>query len=101
MLRALEEYRIAGVATTIPFCRFVLEHESFRDGTFSTHFVEDHFDARNWKDVDEDFEKLAAMAAVLYTDQFGGGSTPHAKPEEAPSQSRWLNRRRSGNRRHW
>ncbi|MEQ9105716.1 MAG: hypothetical protein RIE53_13585 [Rhodothermales bacterium] len=43
MRRALEEYDIAGVQTTIPFCHFVMEHEAFTSGVFSTHFVDQHF----------------------------------------------------------
>lgn len=43
MLRALEEYEIAGVRTTIPFCRFTLEHEVFINGNYDTHFVQDHY----------------------------------------------------------
>ena len=43
MLRALSEYVIIGVKTTIPFCRFVLESESFRSGKYSTHFVEEEW----------------------------------------------------------
>ena len=44
MERALDEYEIAGVTTTIPFCAFAMRHEAFRSGQFSTHFVDDHFD---------------------------------------------------------
>src|SRR5690606_6449350 len=39
MDRALSEYEIAGVETTIPFCRFVMQHEAFRSGHFDTGFV--------------------------------------------------------------
>ena len=43
LARALAEYEVAGVETTIPFCHFVMEHPSFRSGQFSTHFVAEHF----------------------------------------------------------
>ncbi|WP_069131339.1 acetyl-CoA carboxylase biotin carboxylase subunit [Rhodohalobacter halophilus] len=43
MLRALDEYEIAGVRTTIPFCKFTLQHESFTSGKYDTHFVQDHY----------------------------------------------------------
>ena len=39
MDRALAEYDIAGVPTTIPFCRFVMQHPAFRSGDFDTGFV--------------------------------------------------------------
>ncbi len=43
MLRALDEYVIGGVETTIPFCKFVLSSEAFRSGNYSTHFVAEHW----------------------------------------------------------
>ena len=47
MLRALREYRITGVKTTIPFCAWVLRHPRFRRGDFDTHFVQDEFFTRD------------------------------------------------------
>ncbi|HLG03676.1 MAG TPA: biotin carboxylase N-terminal domain-containing protein, partial [Bacteroidia bacterium] len=43
MLRAIAEYRISGVETTLPFCRFVLEHQAFTSGNFDTHFIAKYF----------------------------------------------------------
>ncbi len=43
MLRALQEYEIAGCRTTIPFCSYVLNHTAFQTGDYNTHFVIDHF----------------------------------------------------------
>jgi len=43
MLRALDEYEISGVRTTIPFCEFTLKHESFVNGNYDTHFVQNHY----------------------------------------------------------
>jgi acetyl-CoA carboxylase biotin carboxylase subunit len=40
MQRALEEYVIEGVHTTIPFLRKVMAHPRFQSGQFSTAFVE-------------------------------------------------------------
>ncbi len=39
MRRAIDEYQIAGVQTTLPFCRFVMDHEAFLSGQFDTRFV--------------------------------------------------------------
>jgi acetyl-CoA/propionyl-CoA carboxylase biotin carboxyl carrier protein len=41
MLRALGEYGVAGVPTTVPFHRWVLETAEFRTGRHSTKFVEE------------------------------------------------------------
>ncbi len=43
MLRAIDEYKIIGVETTLPFCKFVLKHEAFTSGNFDTHFVSKYF----------------------------------------------------------
>jgi len=53
---ALRDFYIAGVETTIPFCRFVMEHEAFVSGAFDTHFIENHFST----------EKLPAPSAEEY-----------------------------------
>jgi acetyl-CoA carboxylase, biotin carboxylase subunit len=38
--RALAEFEIGGITTTIPFHRMVLAHEKFRGGDFDTHFID-------------------------------------------------------------
>lgn len=43
MLRAIEEYEITGVQTTLDFGRFVMQHEAFVNGSFDTHFVKNYF----------------------------------------------------------
>ncbi len=39
MKRALREYKINGVKTTIPFCEFVLGHPEFVNGNYDINFV--------------------------------------------------------------
>ncbi len=45
MTRALEEMRVAGVSTTIPFDLFAMRNERFERGELSTAFVEEEFTA--------------------------------------------------------
>ena len=40
MLRALDEFTVSGIHTTIPFHQQVMAHERFRTGAFDTKFVE-------------------------------------------------------------
>ena len=42
--RAIDEYTIHGVETTLEFGRFVLDHAAFTSGKFDTGFVSTHFD---------------------------------------------------------
>ncbi len=66
MIRALDEYEVAGMATTIPFCHFAMEHEGFRQGDFTTHFVDEEFDPDALHLDDPERNELAALAATLY-----------------------------------
>lgn len=43
MIRAIDEFDISGIETTLGFCKFVMEHEAFTSGHFDTHFVEKYF----------------------------------------------------------
>ncbi|MDX1546358.1 MAG: acetyl-CoA carboxylase biotin carboxylase subunit [Rhodothermales bacterium] len=97
MDRALAEYEIAGVRTTIPFCRFVMRHEAFRSGHFSTHFVSDHFDPAALAPDDPEAARAAALAVVLA----GAAEPVSAAAEAAPrapgkdaAYSPWYYRRR-------
>ncbi|MCB0713436.1 MAG: acetyl-CoA carboxylase biotin carboxylase subunit [Ignavibacteriae bacterium] len=63
-LEALDNYHIAGVATTIPFCRSVLQNEDFRSGNFSTGYVKKHW-VEPKQEVSDDLLRMAAAAAIL------------------------------------
>ncbi len=66
-LRALEEYMISGVATTIKFHCWALKHPLFVAGDISTHFVGDHFDSiSGCLDIDNDALRPLALAATIY-----------------------------------
>jgi acetyl-CoA carboxylase biotin carboxylase subunit len=43
MKRAINEFKIKGVKTTLPFGTFVMNHPNFISGDFDTHFVEKHY----------------------------------------------------------
>ena len=63
--RALADYRIIGVETTIPFCRFVLSHPAFTSGDFNNNFVQEHYRPELLPQRSEDELRAAALAAVL------------------------------------
>ncbi len=68
MIRAINEYRITGIQTTLDFCRFALEHEAFVSGQFDTKFVERYFTPDKLEPVfsEEEKELLAALAVEFY-----------------------------------
>ena len=43
MLRAIDDYEITGLETTLGFCKFVIQHQAFRSGNFDTKFIEKYF----------------------------------------------------------
>ena len=64
MLKAIDDYKIEGVQTTLPFGKFVFEHEAFRSGNFDTHFVKKYYDAAMLKKQQEDEAQIAALVAL-------------------------------------
>ena len=92
MDRALAEYDIAGVQTTIPFCRFVMQHEAFRTGQFSTRFVERYFSSDALTPDDPKLERAAAIAAVLF-EATNAPTLPLSNGTSAAEPSRWRERR--------
>ena len=65
MIRAIDEYDITGIQTTLSFGKFVMQHEAFTSGKFDTHFVSKYFTSDSLKSDNEEEAMLAAIAAVL------------------------------------
>jgi acetyl-CoA carboxylase biotin carboxylase subunit len=70
MERAIDDYAISGVETTLGFCRYVMGHRTFRSGKYDTHFVRDHFKPEYLDGHDaEEQAAAAAVAAFLFNDR--------------------------------
>jgi acetyl-CoA carboxylase biotin carboxylase subunit len=65
MVRAIDEYDITGIKTTLKFGKFVMQHEAFRSGDFDTHFVGKHFTDRQVDKGDADEALIAALVAAM------------------------------------
>ncbi len=65
MKRALEEYRVIGVRTNIPFHQALLENPDFLAGNFDTQFVNDEIPPFTGRQKDMNLPKVAALAATL------------------------------------
>ncbi|MFT7018935.1 MAG: propionyl-CoA carboxylase alpha chain [Cyclobacteriaceae bacterium] len=94
MLRAIDDYKIVGIRTTLPFCAFVLKHPVFLDGTFTTKFVEEYFDASKLKkEVTEDEAIATALINILRDNK---SAKKDAEPQNPTnSHSNWKNRAKS------
>ena len=63
MIRAIDDYQISGIETTLPFCKFAVDHEAFRSGKFDTHFVKKYFTPDSIRSTKESEEEIAAILA--------------------------------------
>ena len=62
MIRAIDDYNITGVETTLSFCRFALQHEAFVSGKFDTNFVKLYFTPEKLqRHLTEEETKVAAL----------------------------------------
>jgi len=61
MLKAIQDYKIEGVSTTLPFGTFVFKHDAFVSGDFDTNFVKKFYSA----DIIKENQAKEAEVAVL------------------------------------
>jgi acetyl-CoA carboxylase biotin carboxylase subunit len=61
MIRAIDEYQITGITTTLGFGKFVMQHEAFTSGNFDTHFVKKHFTPEVLQTGNEEEARIAAI----------------------------------------
>ncbi len=65
MERALQEYIIGGVKTTIPFYRSLLKHQAFRDANFTTNFIQKNPDLLRYMDLAPEAERISRLVAEI------------------------------------
>jgi acetyl-CoA carboxylase biotin carboxylase subunit len=68
MRRALQEYEVGGIRTTLPFFRWLLSQKAFLDGAFHTGYLDDVLqsrDGRPFEEPDLSLEQVAMAAAVI------------------------------------
>lgn len=65
MDRALGEYVIGGIKTTIPFFRQVIKHALFRKGGINTNFIADHPELMVYTDLAPEGERLSRLVAEI------------------------------------
>jgi acetyl-CoA carboxylase biotin carboxylase subunit len=87
MQRALREYDVRGIRTTVPFFRWMLAQRSFQEGAFHTAALDELLQERHsesFSPPDEDDHDVAAIAAALHAFARGGTSaadTVRLKPD--------------------
>lgn len=66
MKEAINNYKIEGIKTTLPFGGFVMNHEAFISGNFDTHFINNYFTAEG---LLENNDEVAALFSAWFMDQ--------------------------------
>ena len=93
MRRALEEYRIVGVRTNIPFHQTMMDSHRFMGGQYDTRFVEERFsmdDAGEGKDVNA--ETAAILATLVAHQETERSANIVNRNERDTSNWKWVGR---------
>jgi acetyl-CoA carboxylase biotin carboxylase subunit len=86
MRRALQEYEIGGIKTTLPFFREIVEDAEFIEGRLDTGFISRFNERKEPKKTDETERDLALVAAAL---AYGAGQSASSTEANIPTLSRW------------
>jgi acetyl-CoA carboxylase biotin carboxylase subunit len=93
MRRALDEYLVAGIKTTVPFFRWLLAQPAFASGAFHTTYLDEILksrDGRPFVEPSPEIEEIAAIAAAIYGSfSHGGAPTSERTPSELGAGSGW------------
>jgi len=85
--RAISEFRINGIETTLPFGQWAIRQPAFTEGKFDTHFIEKYYTPEELSAFTEEEAEIAALFAVhIFEEQ-----TRFIKPLNQ-DVSRWKNR---------
>ena len=63
MIRAIDDYTLTGIETTLPFGKFVMQHEAFITANFDTKFIEKYFSPDLLEKASEGSSQVAAFAS--------------------------------------
>ena len=91
MIRAIDEYIITGITTTLGFGRFVMEHPAFTSGNFDTHFVKKYFTPGSLQQSKED----EALIAAVIMEKLLAEISIKAPLQSRAETSNWLRNRKN------
>ena len=86
MVRAIDDYKITGVQTTLKFCRWAIQQDAFTSGKFDTHFVKQYFTPEVLK---EEMPKEEVVAALMAAALFGKQKATAVISQQQPKNSNW------------
>jgi acetyl-CoA carboxylase biotin carboxylase subunit len=65
LCRAIDEYQINGIQTTLPFGKWAVRTEPFRQGQYDTKFIEKYFKPEYLVEARPEAEKVAVLLAAM------------------------------------
>lgn len=66
MIRAIDEFKITGIETTLQFCKFVMKHEAFLSGNFDTRFIGLYYTPEKLNEKEDKEEEIIAAVLASY-----------------------------------
>ena len=81
MLRALSEYHVYGIKTTIPFFKRILLHPKFFAGDYNTHFISNLQKKKDGKEPEEKEVALIAAGIKIFREKKAGSASLSKRKE--------------------
>jgi acetyl-CoA carboxylase biotin carboxylase subunit len=69
MSRAIDEYHIKGIQTTLPFGKWAIHTDAFSEGNFDTKFIDTYFKSELLQSDDAATQEVAAQVALYIWEQ--------------------------------
>lgn len=89
MSRAIDDYHITGIKTTLPFCKLVMHNEQFCSGNFDTNWIKNYFQPEMLDAYDDDEAAIAAAFATEAMHQKNTTSVNHSTMAAGSFPSKW------------
>lgn len=91
MTKAIGDYDIVGIKTTLDFCKFTINHAAFKSGDFDTHFVPQYFsDTSVMDNTNTNMQEIAAVMANYFVEV----NSEKASYEPSASFNSWSSNRK-------
>jgi acetyl-CoA carboxylase biotin carboxylase subunit len=90
MLRAIDEYRVRGIKTTLPFGKWVMHNEHFIKGNLDTGFIGKYFKPEM---LQSDNKEEALIAALIGASLFEKKTAAVVSETKSASRSKWKENR--------
>lgn len=92
MVRAIGEYQVTGIYTTLEFGQWAVQHPAFREGKFNTHFIQQYFNPDLLQAGPKDAAEVAALLGASLWCASGPG-TSGEPPQSSGPVSAWRRRK--------